>query len=343
MTLTNRERMDCLRKGQVPDRVPFVPSVYEHGARLIDRTPGPVSRDAGLMAQAALKAYELYQHDLVTVGIDIYNIEPQALGCQVSQGEGGSIPGVKTHPLANAGPSDIDRLAVPQPGESNRLGVIEEACRRVYEQIGREVWVYACMSGPFSQAVELRGFERLIVDTIENPPMVHRLLEHTTELTKHQVSRLSETGCGVNLYESWATIPLITPALFAEYVVPYNRRVIDMVRDRYDTEPPAVIMGGNINLLVDFFVEVGTSLMAVDYKADFDLIRSRTAERDIIVRGCVDPKLIEREDWDSLQESVNQLAGKSGGMHKFAWGCGCVTYDTTIESLLRFKDMCLGA
>jgi len=343
MTLTNRERMDSLRKGRAPDRVPFVPSVYEHGARLINQPPGAVSRNAKLMAQAALKAYELYQHDIVTVGIDIYNIEPEAFGCQVSQGENGSIPGIRTHPLTKATLLDIDRLAVPQAGESNRLGLIEEACRRVYEEISDRVWVYACMSGPFSQAVELRGFEQLIVDTIETPQLVHRLLERTTALTMQQASRLSETGCGVNLYESWATIPLITPALFEEYVVPYSRRVTETVRNNYRTEPPAVIMGGNINLLVDFFIEVGTSLMAVDYRADLDLVRAKTAERDIIIRGCVDPKLIEREDWDTLQKSIDELTWKSRDLRRFVWGCGCVTYDTAEESLLRFKDMCLRA
>lgn len=341
--LTNRERMDRVLKGQAPDRVPFVPSVYEHGARLINLPPGPVSRDAELMAQAALKAYELYQHDIVTVGIDIYNIEPQAFGCEVSQAEDGSVPGVKTHPLANAASRDISQLAIPQVDESNRLGVIEVASRRVYEEIGEKVWVYACMSGPFSQAVELRGFEQLIMDTLEDPPLAHRLLERTTELTKQQASRLSATGCGVNLYESWATIPLITPALFESYVVPYNRHVIEMIRNHYDTEPPAVIMGGNINLLVDYFIEVGTSLMAVDYRADFNLVKSRTAGRDIIIRGCVDPKLIEHEDWDALQESIDQLARKSRDMDNFVWGCGCVTYDTSAENLLGFKDMCLSA
>ncbi|UCD52335.1 MAG: hypothetical protein JSW27_06795 [Phycisphaerales bacterium] len=343
MTLTNRQRMDRAVEGQAPDRVPFVPSVYEHGARLIDRPPGPVSRDPELMAQAALKAYELYQHDIVTVGIDIYNIEPEALGCEVSKGENGSIPGVKTHPLAYASALEVDRLSIPQVGKSNRLGVIEEACQRVYGEIGERVWVYACMSGPFSQAVELRGFEQLVMDTLEDPPLVHRLLERTTEFTKQQAARLSETGCGVNLYESWATIPLITPAMFKEYVVPYNRKVIEMIVGNYSTEPAAVIMGGNIDVLVDFFIEVGTSLMAVDYKADFDLIKARTAGTDIIIRGCVDPKLIEHEEWDTLQESIDQLAGKSRDMNNFVWGCGCVTYDTSAENLLRFKDMCLSA
>ena len=343
MTLTNRERMDRLRRGQTPDRVPFVPSVYEHGARLIDRPPGSVSRSAEWMAEAALKAYELYQHDIVTVGIDIYNVEPEAFGCEISDGAHGSVPGVKNHPLADATSTEIDRLCVPRPDASNRLGLVEQACQRVFEEIGHRVWVYGCMCGPFSQAVELRGFEQLIVDTMDDPSLVHRLLERTTELSIQQASRLSETGCGVNLYESWATIPLITPALFAEYVVPYNRKVVASVKDNYATEPPAVIMGGNVSLLVDFLIEAGTSLIAVDYLTDFHPISEKTAETDMLVRGCVDPKLIEREDWDGVRKSIHELARKSQGLERFVWGCGCVTCNTSVESLLRFKDMCLGA
>jgi uroporphyrinogen decarboxylase len=293
------------------------------------------------MAQAAIKSYELYQHDLVTVGIDIYNIEPEAFGCEVSKADDGSIPGIKSHPYANKKDFDPDRIPVPRVGPSNRLGLITEASRRVYEAIGDQVWIYACMSGPFSQAVELRGFEQLIMDTIENPELVHRLLERTTELAKEQARRLSEVGCGINLYESWATIPLITPELFGEYVVPYNRRVIDMVKSDYHTEAPAVIMGGNINLLIDFFLDVGTSLIAVDYKADFDLIKSKTIDTDVIIRGCVDPKLIERGGWDELRESIGKLADKSRDMCNFVWGCGCVTCDTSVEDLLTFRRMCL--
>ncbi len=84
-------------------------------------------------------------------------------------------------------------------------------------------------------------------------------------------------------------------------------------------------------------------MLAVDYKADFDLIKERTDGTDIVIRGCVDPKLIERKDWDTLQESIDQLAQKSRDMPNFVWGCGCVTYDTTIESMQRFRDMCLSA
>ena len=55
----------------------------QHGAAVLGRTPSEVARDAGLMAEAAVASYRTYGHDLVTVGIDIYNIEAEALGAAI--------------------------------------------------------------------------------------------------------------------------------------------------------------------------------------------------------------------------------------------------------------------
>ncbi len=338
------ERLERVLAGEMPDRRPFIPSIYEHGATLLGKGPSEVSRDASLMAEAALAGYRAYGHDLVTVGIDIYNIEAEAFGCPLSHyGSEPGIPGVLSHPLAGAEPPNAENLAIPQPGLQNRLGLIADACGRVVEAIADEVWVYGCMGGPFSQAVELRGYDDFIMDIIHRPEAAHALMERTTELALEQARRLSRAGAGIYLYESWATIPLIDPGMFSAYVVPYGRRVIRAVRERFDTPPPAIIMGGNITILIDFFVQAESSLVVCDYNADFDLIRARTAGRPIIVRGCVDPKRIEAGDWEHIQHAVDTLARKARGMPNFVWGCGCVSYHTPPESVLRFKDVCLAA
>jgi len=337
------DRLNGILSGRRPDRWPFIPSIYEHGATLLGKSPGRVSRSADLMAAAALKAYELYGHDLVTVGIDLYNVEAEALGCKLSDGEDKSIPGVTTHPLGGQAHLDAARLAMPARGDANRLDLVADAAGQVVEAIGHEVWVYACMGGPFSQAVELRGFENLICDMIDAPDSVHALLARTTELSLDQARRLSERGAGVYLYESWATLPLIAPDIFETFVVPYNKRVIAAVRDRFHTPPPAVIMGGDTALLIDMFIEVGTSLVVADFNTDFELIKSRIAGRPMIVRGCADPKMIERGDWEPLAAALDTLARKAAGMPNFVWGCGCVSYDTPPDHVLRFKDMCLAA
>jgi uroporphyrinogen decarboxylase len=309
--MNGRERMQCVLEGRPPDRPPWVPSIYEHGAAVLGRAPGEVARDAELLARAALESYARYRHDLVTVGLDIYNVEAEALGCAVSAGEGDSIPGIVSHPLADARALDPSALAIPEPGPANRLGLLAEATARVVDEIGGDVWVYGCMGGPFSQAVELRSFENLIGDIYETPEAVHALMEKTTALALQQAGRLSARGAGIYLYESWATLPLIDPAIFAEFVVPYNQRVIAAVRAEYETPPPSVIMGGDTAILVDFFLQAGASLMAADFNTDFDLMREKTAGRDMLIRGCADPKLIERGDWAGLERTVQSLAERA--------------------------------
>ena len=338
--MTHAERMNSALRGLAVDRIPFVPAIYEHGARVIGRAPAEAARSPKLMAEAALESFDRYRHDLVSVGVDIYNIEAEAFGCEVSDGEGASIPGILSHPLARASAADIDALPIPEPGVANRLGMIEEASREVASRIGGEVWVNACMGGPFSQAVELRGFENLIGDMLDAPSRVHALIERTTALSLEQAARLSATGCGVNIFESWATLPLISPDVFGEYVVPYNKRIIEMIRDGYRTPPPALIMGGNTSLLIDHFLESGTSLVVADHTADFEFMAQRMGERHMLIRGCVDPKQIERGQWDMLGRSIEALAWKARGMNNFVWGCGAVSYDTSPEDLLRFKEMC---
>lgn len=340
LTMSARERMQAAYENRPADRWPFVPSIYEHGARVLGCTPVEAARSAEVMAQAAIASWETYRHDLVTVGIDIYNIEAEAFGCRVSSGDHASIPGIISHPLADQNELNPDVLTIPQPGPSNRLQLIVEASARVRARIGEEVWVNACMGGPFSQAVELRGFENLIMDMLEAPERVHALLEKTTALSLQQAERLSAAGCGVNIFESWATIPLIDPPTFGTYVVPYNKRIIQMILSEFRTPPPSLIMGGNTAKLMDHFIEAGTSLVVADFNTDFDFMRTKTAGRRMMVRGCVDPKLIEKADWPRIEEQAAKLATKARGMNNFVWGCGAVSYGTKPEDLLRFREIC---
>lgn len=337
------QRLEHAQRAEPADRTPFVPSIYEHGATVLGRSPGEVSRDAGLMAQAATDSYRRYGHDLVTVGIDIYNIEAEAWGCGVSKGEGLSIPGVTTHPLADDPELDPARLHEPIPGQGNRLMLLVEAVDKVASAIGDEVWVYGCLGGPFSQAVELRGFDNLVMDMYTAPERVHEFLERLTEATLDHARRVSEKNAGVYLYESWATPPLINADIFREYVTPYNKALVQAIKVEYATPPPAVIMGGDVTLLGDLFLDMGVSLVAADYLADFSVLREKFGGTGTIVRGCVDPKMIERGDWEGLQRMLEQLAEKSQGMNNFVWGCGCVSYNTPEEHLLHFKSLCARA
>lgn len=79
-------------------KIAFSPSIYEHAAFLLGRTPWEVSRSAELLFQAHALAYRTYQHSPIVVGIDIYNLEAEAYGCIVERPGGHGIPAI-TRPL----------------------------------------------------------------------------------------------------------------------------------------------------------------------------------------------------------------------------------------------------
>ena len=70
------------------------PSVYEHAAAVIHRTPWEVSRDAELTYAAHAAAYRLYHQTPIMPGIDIYNLEAEAYGGVVRQPDGVGIPAI---------------------------------------------------------------------------------------------------------------------------------------------------------------------------------------------------------------------------------------------------------
>ena len=156
------ERVRKMNSGETIDRVPFMPTLYEHCASLIDKTPSQVARSKELLIKSQITAYEAYQHDLVTVGLDIYNVEVEALGGKIIFPENSEIPGLRGHPLA--GDDNLNNLEIPDPEKDGRMPLFLEAAEAIKREIGKEVLVNGTIVGPFTLAALLRGFENFIMD-----------------------------------------------------------------------------------------------------------------------------------------------------------------------------------
>ena len=86
----------------------------------------------------------------------------------------GGIPDVaRTRPLIST-PADLDRLSPPDPYRSGRMSWIRQLGRIFLEETGSVDRVY--FTAPFSAAVNIRGYENLVLDIYERPRFMHRLL-----------------------------------------------------------------------------------------------------------------------------------------------------------------------
>ena len=93
--MTKRERVERTVAFEPADKPPFVPAIYEHKARLIGRSPSEVCRSLDLLGEALHKELEVYDPDVLTVGLDVYNVEAEAVGCEVRYfGNAPDVPAV---------------------------------------------------------------------------------------------------------------------------------------------------------------------------------------------------------------------------------------------------------
>lgn len=222
--MTGREILSTLSLDKLPPRVPFAPTIYEHAAGILHVTPSRMAKDADLIVSGQLKAYELYKHDIISVGVDIYNIEAEALGCPIVFYDDETLPATNGVLLSN--PSDLKNITVPNPYKDGRMPVFLEAGRRIHERIGNEVPVNGTIVGPFTLAAILRGFEDFLMDLLFEPEFALQQLRFAMEVGLSYAGAFVEKGLGVAINESWIAPPLLSPDLFKRCVFDFEKEMI---------------------------------------------------------------------------------------------------------------------
>jgi len=222
--MTKRERIDKVYALEAPDRCPFVPAVYEHKARLIGKSPSEVCRSAELIHRSLLAELEIYDPDMLTVGIDVYNVEAEALGCEVRFfKERSDVPAVVSPVLG--GPEGLGKLSIPYPERDGRMPLFLDAAERLVREVGDRLYVRGALSGPFSLACSLLGTAELLMATVDDPGFVRDLLEFAAAVTVVFGKAFLRKGAGIIVFDSKASPQAASPRVFKEFVKPVYRDI----------------------------------------------------------------------------------------------------------------------
>ena len=334
MNLHPIERVRKMNSGEAIDRVPFMPTLYEHCASLIDKTPSQVAQSKELLIKSQITAYEAYRHDLVTVGLDIYNVEVEALGGNIIFPENNEIPGLKGHPLADN--DNLNNLNIPDPEKDSRMPLFLEAAEAIKREIGEEVLVNGTIVGPFTLAALLRGFENFIMDLMTRPEYAQKLMKFSAEVGISYGEAMIKRGLGLSINESWISPPLISPKIYKEHILKWEGHQIAELKTR-GLSNIGLISGGNTTPIVDQMLTTGTSLIMADYNCDLKYFKEKAEEAGVILRGCIDSKLLEKGSREDIYNATNKVLDIGSTSKKFVIGCGVVSYNTPKNQLLLFK------
>ncbi|MEE8452512.1 MAG: uroporphyrinogen decarboxylase family protein [Thermoguttaceae bacterium] len=318
----------------------FSPSVYEHAAYLIGRTPWDVSRDADLLFEAHAEAFRRYAHRPIVVGIDIYNLEAEAYGATVDRPHGAGIPSIGKPICTSA--SELSELKPFDPATAGRLAMVIEVAGRLARAFP-EADVRVPLSGPFSIAGNLVGLETLLCEAIQDPDRVTDGLRRLVDGQLGFCEAIHRAGVGIALFESAAAPPLLSPEMFRAIELPSLGAMTVLCASGVVRDAIPCILGGDTAPILEALLETGTRYVVcpieTDQEAFMKIIWDRTNVR---VRVNTSSQVLVHGTRDELCREVERIRRLTAGRENVCLGTGALPYDTPPENVLWLKSLCPG-
>jgi len=333
--MNEKERIEAMMRGEAPDRCPFAPAIYEHKAALINKSPADVCRNADLLSKAVEAEYNTYKPDTLVVGIDIYNIEAEAIGCEINYDNGNGVPTIKTRILNE---SNLKDLKIPDPEKDGRMPMILEATEQIQNKFGGEVLVCAGVSGPFSLASSLMGDENLLVASIEDPDYIQEVLKFTTEVGKQYTRAILKTGADVMVFDSAAAPPLVSPRQYKESIFPHVKDLFSSLQ-KNGSRFLSYIVGGNTVDSFEYFIEAGAKNIICDFNADLNAYIEKSKEKGVLLRKNFNPSILINGSSQEITEGVQEILEHRKHYNGIIFGTGILPYDIPSMKVLFLKKI----
>lgn len=207
-----------------------------------------------------------------------------------------SIPHFVSWPVQNR--DDFERLAAERldPASPERFPQDwDEQLKRLIAYDG-VVGLGGHPCGLFGSARFLMGEVALLMGFLDQPELVHRIMDHLADLWVSLYSRVLPELRVDALYiwedMSYKNGPLISPELFREFMVPAYRKITDTARS-YGVNVVLLDTDGDCTKLIPGFLDGGvTGLYPFEVQAGMDVRTVREAFPGLQILGGIDKKEI---------------------------------------------------
>lgn len=228
---------------------------------------------------------------------------------------------------------DADKLPEPHIGDG-RTGVYIDAVKKAADSV-KDVPVFAGMAGPLSVACCLTGASELLFSCIEEPEMVHKVLEKTTAFLVEYAKAYKEAGAK-GLFIAEAAAGLMTADLCLEFSSEYVKRITDAVQDE---DFPVIYhnCGGTVKGMVPEILASGAAAYHFGNAVSMDEMMKLMPE-DVLVMGNIDPvEVLKNGTPEIVREETLRVLKDCGKYSNFIISSGCdIPSDTPWENINAF-------
>lgn len=273
--------------------------------------PGAGYFDAPNNANRALALIKDYGYDFYVAGSDDVMVAHD-IGLPIACPEG-QKPYIVDHAIKSK--EVLNQYGIPNPIDGGLLGEAVKLVKTLRESTDSPVM--ANQWGPFTLAGGFCGTADLNIKIVTEPDFVRELMDFTTEICIALSKAYQQTGAQV----TWVAEPvalLLSPAQFAEFVVPCLRRVFASVSNM-----TALHVCGNTTYLTGQLVSTGVQALSLDSKVDFSYIMELVPE-DVVLFGNIDPVMMLKADPGKVRRETERLLEKMQNRPNFVLSTGCL-------------------
>ncbi len=307
------------------DRIPWVPFVGCHAAKLIDVNCEEFFKSADNMYKGVIKANEVYRPDGLPALFDL-QVEAEALGCKL-QYAADNPPSVQTHILEEG--ATLSELKVPTE-KDGRFPIVLEALNRINEEIGKDIAIYGLITGPFTLALHLKGTD-IFFDMYDEPEELQELMRFCTDVAKATSKMYIDAGCDIIAAVDPMTSQ-ISPDAFAEFVTPYATELFEYIRSL--GKPASFFVCGNAKNNIEEMCRCKPDNVSIDENIPLDYVRDICKPLGISFGGNIKltVTMLFGSPTDNVRDAQNCMA--IGGDTGFILAPGCdIPYDTPVENI----------
>jgi uroporphyrinogen decarboxylase len=215
-----------LARGEQP-WIDISAQMHDHSMTLAQVPAKEFYYDAEVLVETTADVAAYYNMDDLNPFADIYNFEIEALGGNMIYGEK-SMPTIDFRDPLIKRPEDLDKLKKKEVDFYND-GRLHYALETIEQSLKYGV-IQGMFCSPFSMAVGLRSYPKLIRDMRRNPEFAHKLFKFIVDDVLTPYIKAQNRYSGVIMAigaDAWACIPNLSVEEMKEWVVPYNQRLMD--------------------------------------------------------------------------------------------------------------------
>ena len=224
----------------------------------------------------------------------------------------------------------------------------QDTLKSVIERAGDGASVHAEIFSPFAQFLELLNFQNGLMAMILDPGKVHACLERLT-LGAADLGKL-HAACGPDallMSDAFSGGGFISRKHYTDFVLPYERRVVEAIHAEYPDLPIYTHTCGDIGDRLDLMLETGIQgidtldpppLGTVELQDAKDLLKGKA-----FIKGNMDPvsTLLLGTQEDVRNEASRRIAiGKEGGGYILSTACSVapLTPPVNVETLAEITE-----